>query len=230
MDKDLFLRYFNAPPGPLKSRLENQLVKENYFLVNKLVDKLLFYSDVHIDKEDAYQFGLIGLMTALRRFDPNRGTKLSTYAAWWIRLEIGKALLHETPIYRPRAAGIPWQIKKLQDDIEGRTGIPATAEQLGLTEAQLEKYLSVAFHYMPLDADDNETLRRRVRAIPDDQSLPEEQIHDAQLGDALKGILAELTEEERRVILDNDKKVEDYEEIRQRVIAWGKEALRGFTQ
>jgi RNA polymerase sigma factor (sigma-70 family) len=230
MDQDLFLRYFNAPPGPLKSRLENQLVKENYFLVNKLVDKLLFYSEVHIDKEDAYQFGLIGLMTALRRFDPSRGTKLSTYAAWWIRLEIGKALLHETPIYRPRAAGIPWQTKKLQDDIEGRTGVPATAEQLGLTEAQLEKYLSVAFHYMPLDADDNETLRRRVRAIPDDGSLPEEAIHEKQLHDALTDMVSLMSDDEKRVIFENDKKVEDYEAVRARVIAWGKEALRGFSK
>jgi RNA polymerase sigma-32 factor len=63
-------------------RLERKLVEANLRLVVKLAHG--YRVNPH-DEPDLVQEGNLGLLQAVRRFDPHRGIKLSTYAAWWIR-------------------------------------------------------------------------------------------------------------------------------------------------
>jgi RNA polymerase sigma-32 factor len=70
-----------------------RLVTSNLRLVVKIA---MIYHKVYSNLMDLIQEGNLGLIHAVKRFDPNRGTRLPTYAAWWIKAYILKFLLDNT--------------------------------------------------------------------------------------------------------------------------------------
>ena len=58
------------------------------------------YANLGLPLPDIISEGNIGLMTAVDRFDPSKGAKLSTYAAWWIRQSIKRALSNQSKTIR----------------------------------------------------------------------------------------------------------------------------------
>jgi RNA polymerase sigma-32 factor len=76
-----------AKSGDLK--LSSRLVKANL----RLVIKIALEYRTHHNLLDLVQEGNVGLLHAVQKYDPNRGVKLSTYAAWWIRAYILKFIL-----------------------------------------------------------------------------------------------------------------------------------------
>src|SRR5947199_5053050 len=58
------------------------------------------YANIGLPLLDVISEGNIGLMTAVDRFDPSKGAKLSTYAAWWIRQSIRRALSNQSKTIR----------------------------------------------------------------------------------------------------------------------------------
>ena len=81
--------------GDEKAR--QQMITANLRLVVKIAQD---YSNFGLGLLDLISEGNIGLMKAVERFDPNKGGKLSTYAAWWIKQGIKRALANQskTPI------------------------------------------------------------------------------------------------------------------------------------
>lgn len=69
---------------------EQRLVVANLRLVAKIA---LDYDSYHLNVLDLIQEGNVGLLRAVRKFDPDRGTKFSTYASFWIRAYILKYLM-----------------------------------------------------------------------------------------------------------------------------------------
>jgi RNA polymerase sigma factor (sigma-70 family) len=67
------------------------LVQRNLRLVLKIVHQ---YRNANVAQLDLLQEGVFGLMRAIEKFDPTKGFKLSTYAVWWIRQAISRALAH----------------------------------------------------------------------------------------------------------------------------------------
>ena len=67
------------------------LVQRNLRLVLKIVHQ---YYNANVAQLDLIQEGVFGLMRAIEKFDPTKGFKLSTYAVWWIRQAISRALAH----------------------------------------------------------------------------------------------------------------------------------------
>ncbi|GAA3248456.1 hypothetical protein GCM10010469_05810 [Streptomyces labedae] len=85
------------PPDDLRIRARDCLVLHNQRLVHALVRPHL---EQGLDYEDLLQHGFLGLIRAVRKFDPAKGFKFSTYATWWIRQAITRAIADEGALIR----------------------------------------------------------------------------------------------------------------------------------
>lgn len=79
----------------------NELVEHNVGLVRKIARKV-YADDPAMEYDDLVQIGMLGLMHAASKYEPERGFKFSTYAVWWIKQRIFRAMLTSGPI--PRSA------------------------------------------------------------------------------------------------------------------------------
>ncbi|MDT6984018.1 sigma-70 family RNA polymerase sigma factor [Streptomyces lusitanus] len=87
----------SLPVGDLRIRARNCLVEHNQRLVHSIVRG---YVDQGLDYEDLAQHGCLGLLRAARKFDPSKGFKFSTYATWWIRQSVTRAIADEGALIR----------------------------------------------------------------------------------------------------------------------------------
>ncbi|MFI1417685.1 sigma-70 family RNA polymerase sigma factor [Streptomyces sp. NPDC020731] len=85
------------PSEDLRIRARDCLVVHNQRLVHSLVR---LYQDQGLDYEDLLQHGFLGLLRAARKFDPSKGFKFSTYATWWIRQAVTRAIADEGALIR----------------------------------------------------------------------------------------------------------------------------------
>lgn len=83
----------------LGKQAEEELLKRNVRLVAKWVQKFGSHAQ-HLDMDDLVQEGMIGLMKAIQRFDIDSNLRLSTYATWWIRQAITRAIADQDRIIR----------------------------------------------------------------------------------------------------------------------------------
>lgn len=114
------------------------MIRANLRLVIKIARE---YEDYGLPLLDLVNEGNIGLMRAVERFDPNRGAKLSTYAAWWIKQAIKRALSNQSksirlPIHIVQELA---RMKKAEVRLEAELGRPASDIELASElDAQVE--------------------------------------------------------------------------------------------
>ena len=118
-----------------------RLVTSNLKLVVKIA---MIYHKVYRNLLDLIQEGNLGLIQAVRRFDPDRGTRLPTYAAWWIKAYILKFLLDNTRMVKIGTTNtrrkILMNLNREKRDLEAKGIEPTTkllAENLGVAENEL---------------------------------------------------------------------------------------------
>jgi RNA polymerase sigma-32 factor len=118
-----------------------RLVTSNLKLVIKIA---MIYHKVYRNLLDLIQEGNLGLIQAVKRFDPYRGTRLPTYAAWWIKAYILKFLLDNTRMVKIGTTNVRRKIlmnlNKEKRELEARGIIPTSkllAENLGVDEKEL---------------------------------------------------------------------------------------------
>jgi RNA polymerase sigma-32 factor len=118
-----------------------RLITSNLKLVVKIA---MIYHKVYRNILDLIQEGNLGLIQAIRRFDPGRGTRLPTYAAWWIKAYILKFLLDNARLVRIGTTNdrrkILMNLNREKRDLEARGIVPTTqllASNLGVDEKDL---------------------------------------------------------------------------------------------
>ncbi len=120
-----------------------RLVTANLKLVVKIA---MMYHKVYRNILDLIQEGNLGLLQAVRKFDPYRGTRLSTYAAWWIKAYILKFLLDNARLVRIGTTNarrkILMNLNREKRELEARGIAPTAAllaQNLGVDENEIRE-------------------------------------------------------------------------------------------
>ena len=161
-----------------------------------------------MDEEDLVQEGYIGLLRAAKRFDPDRGIRFSTYARWWVRAQMTRAIDHTgRPVRLPGCAveqtrNLRKAMKRFETMGTDYT-LADLAEEVGIDEARARLLLSQG-NVVSLDepVDDGPRPRTLDKFLADDeaQQPDDDAIHGQQLGRIRKAFQAVLTERERFVL------------------------------
>ncbi len=149
----------------------NRMVEANVALVAHLARRLR-PPDAAVPHVDLVQEGVLGLMQAVERFDPDRGHRFSTYATWWIRGAILRALRAAPP--QASLAGEDGAVDDLpdveRDPLEGiarehlHAGLPALLERLPAHGRRV-----VALRY-GLDGEEGRSVAETARALGTSQA------------------------------------------------------------
>ena len=161
---------------------------------------------------DLIEEGNLGLIHALEKFDPERGFRFTTYATWWIRQSIERAIMSQS-----RTIRLPAHVVKELNIVlralrhlethgmlgEGRDPtVDDVAHLLGKPVEQVRKVLGYNEHITSLDAplDIDSALSFGDQLADDDAPSPELVLHNSEIEAWIRQWLEELSERQRRVI------------------------------
>ena len=189
--------------GDVEAR--NIMIRSNLRLVISIAKK---YSNLGVPLIDLIEEGNIGLMKAVEKFDPERGFRFSTYAAWWIKQGISRAIIDQgkmirVPVYmNEEVFKYKKAVEKLQHKLRRRPQMGEVAKKMQLPVEKVRELDQCIAKMSSLDAPIGEDGGGQVKDMIEDQNLasPQEELETFFNKERAMGLLDLLTERERKIL------------------------------
>jgi len=181
------------------------MIKANLRLVVKIAHD---YANMGLPLLDLVSEGNIGLMKAVERFDPAKGGKLSTYAAWWIKQSIKRALANQSktirlPVHLVNKISKMRRVSLQMSEELGREPTDdELAGEIGISSRKASQLKTISIRPASLNApiSDNDSTEFAEIVADEDAQTPFELLRDKNLRDEVIDLLEVLDDRERKII------------------------------
>ena len=206
-----------AQNGDIYAR--NQIIELNIPLIQKIASKSI--QSETLSNSDLIQEGIFGLITAIEKFNPSLGFKFATYATWWVKQAMFKAISEQSyaynvPVYIQETMSRYKKTKQEMEQIEQKeVSKKDVAKKLNMTEEKIDTFLNVFTRALSIESGTSLTENKELtlaEIIEDEKQNVEREVVDIELKKDIKRALDNLKEKERHVIVlrfgleDNSKK------------------------
>ncbi len=176
----------------------------------KLVNTLARRYDQGLPPADLFQEGCIGLLNAVNHFDPDRGNRFSTYAAWWIRESINRAISNKSRVVRlpVHLNELMTKIRRVRSELTLRLGKQPNIQQIAAELGEKPERIRTAISHskaclsldQPASLTDDDKLTIGDTIVDEDAPETTQQLESNYLQGRVAQILDGLSEKERKVI------------------------------
>jgi len=182
-----------------------QMIRANLRLVVKIAHD---YSGLGLPLLDLISEGNIGLMKGVERFDPNRGTKFSTYGAWWIKQAVRRALANQSKTIRlpvhlvDKLAKMRRIAMQLSDELGREPTDEELAKEIGVTAQRVAQLRRISLRPASLNAMVGDEADAELGDLIADETavMPGRELESRNLIKELRSVLHVLDARERAIL------------------------------